>query len=211
MLKNGTAVAYGERGAGPPRAPPVRSRTRRSGERAPFHATEPKATGGAPRPAPRPRTLRIPFFRALRVDEPAPAVGPRARSPRSFRPPQDHAPPFRRRGTAWRPTWRNGNGSYEGAIATIAPGFRRMRRPADRAFSGAFRMNGRSPRRRGGHGRSRVTPLRRYAGALRGHSGRQLTRLARLDERGAEADEDGGQQEERARRRHDHGERDERA
>src|SRR5438876_677490 len=68
MLKNGTAVAYGERGAGPPRAPPVRSRTRRSGERAPFHATEPKASGGAPRPAPRPRTLRIPFFSMLGLD-----------------------------------------------------------------------------------------------------------------------------------------------
>src|SRR5256886_15397750 len=67
-------VAYGERGAGHPRAPPVSSRTRRPSRRAPHHASEPKASGGAPRPAPRPRTLRVPFFSTLAKDEPGSAV-----------------------------------------------------------------------------------------------------------------------------------------
>src|SRR5439155_20298446 len=61
-------AANGERGAGQPRTPPERSPPRRSGERAPFHATEPKASGGAPRPAPRPRTLRVAFFSMLGLD-----------------------------------------------------------------------------------------------------------------------------------------------
>src|SRR5207244_6168614 len=41
----------------------LRSRPRLPSYLPAYLATEPKATGGAPRPAPRPRTKRIPFFR----------------------------------------------------------------------------------------------------------------------------------------------------
>jgi len=49
-LKNGSAVHYGERGAGHPRAPPVSSRTRRPCRRAPPPRERTKASGGCPAP-----------------------------------------------------------------------------------------------------------------------------------------------------------------
>src|SRR5207245_9934397 len=69
-------VAYGERGVGYPRAPPVSSRPRRPSRRAPHHAREPKATGGAPRPAPRPRTLRVTSSSTLAEQEPGSSIVP---------------------------------------------------------------------------------------------------------------------------------------
>src|SRR5262249_31254453 len=58
-------VSYGERGAGTPRAPPMRSRALRSHRREPSVASASKASGGFPRPAPRPRTLQSSVLRLV--------------------------------------------------------------------------------------------------------------------------------------------------